>query len=265
MEKPVYLNPLEHDDLVTRLLAPFFPRYRVLRALDAYPASLRGPLRNLVMTLDRKFLFLRNLKCGCTSISQLMYYYSMGAFYPRHIHRARKGVHLARYDWREIEPVYKNHDAVVFTFSRDPEARAYSAFTNFFVDQNNLATHNHMEGMRAHGFSEDRPESENFDVFLDYVEHGLEIDPLRTSAHFRPQVINIAYGQVDYDFIGKLERIETDLPHVFEMGGRPGFPPPDVLSQRFNSSQAERAPLSEAQRRRVRDIFAADYEAFGYD
>ena len=133
MNPPVYLNSLEFTDLKTRVLAPFLPRYKVLKAMNDLPVALRGPMRDLVMTLDEKFLFLRNAKCGCTSIAQLMFYYSNEAFYPRSIHRAAKGIYLSRYHWPRIKPVLDGDKAFLFTFVREPEARAWSAFTNFFV------------------------------------------------------------------------------------------------------------------------------------
>ncbi|TCM86532.1 sulfotransferase family 2 domain-containing protein [Rhodovulum steppense] len=264
-EKRVYLNPLSAASPLTRALAPFFPRYRSLLALEAYPEHLRGPLRNLVMSTDRRILFLRNLKCACTSVAQLLYYYSEGRFYPRSIHRATRGVYLARYWWSEIEPVYQAHSAFLFTLTRSPQARAWSGFTNFFVDASNIARHNHMGPMRDHGYDPAHGESYNFDVFLDYIEHSLAIDPLQTSAHFRPQVFNIAFGEIPYDHIGKVETLADDLRVIFERAGAPGFPPKELIEQRFNRSEAPRTPLTPAQRRRVRTIFARDYEAFGYD
>ncbi|MBK1634538.1 sulfotransferase family 2 domain-containing protein [Rhodovulum adriaticum] len=263
-EKRVYLNPLSARTPLNRALAPFFPRYRSLLQLEAYPEHLRGPLRNIVMSTDSKILFLRNLKCACTSVSQLLYYYSEGAFYQRSIHRATRGVYLARYHWEKIEPVYTAHSGFLFTLTRDPEARAWSGFTNFFVDDKNIARHNHTRPMRDHGYDPARGDSYNFDVFLDYVAHTLEIDPLQTSAHFRPQVYNIAYGDIDYDYIGKVETLSADLRTIFARAGADGFPPEDLLEQRFNRSEAPRAPLTPAQQRRVREIFARDYEAFGY-
>ncbi|MCV2881016.1 sulfotransferase family protein [Actibacterium sp. XHP0104] len=266
MDLPLYLNDIDSDDLKTRLLAPFAPRYRVLRQLRAEPRDMRMPLRDLVMTPDRKFLFLRNAKAGCTSIAQILYYYATGEFFPRSIHRAQKGVLLSRYHWADIKPVLASGQPCLFTFVRDPEARAYSAFTNFFVDQKNIARHNHMPAMTALGFDPGKGDSRNFDIYLDYLEACLEADALRTSTHFRPQVMNICFGKLAYDFIGKLENIAEDLPRVFEMGGAPGFPPSEVMNARFNPSKAKRPPrLSPPQRARIRKIFEADYQAFGYD
>lgn len=264
MEKRVYLNTPERATPLTRALALVFPRYRSHLAIARYPENLHGPLRNMILTTDRKFLFVRNLKCACTSVAQVMYYYGQGRFYPRSIHRAQKGILAARYHWSEVEPVWKAGAAYTFSFTRHPENRAYSAFTNFFVDKSNIAKHNHWGPMKDHGYDKARGESYNFDVFLDYVAHTMEISPLRTSAHWRPQVLNIGYGRIDYDFIGKVENLNADIQTVFEQGGAPGFPPSEVLEARFNRSAAKKPPLTEAQRARIRTLFAADYEAFAY-
>jgi hypothetical protein len=264
MEKRVYLNTPERATPLARALALVFPRYRAHLAIARYPEALHGPLRNMILTTDRKCLFVRNLKCACTSVAQMMYFYGEGRFYPRSIHRAQKGILAARYHWHAVEPVWKAGTAFTFTFTRHPENRAYSAFTNFFVDKSNIATHNHWGPMQDHGYDEGRGVSYNFDVFLDYVAHTMEISPLRTDAHWRPQVLNIGYGRIDYDFIGKVENLNADIQTVFERGGAPGFPPREVLEARFNRSEAKKPPLTKAQRVRIRTLFAADFEAFAY-
>lgn len=260
----VFLAPETNLTARNRLLAPFFPRYKVLVQLEKYPLALRGPLRNFILSHDHKLLFMRNLKCACTSITQLLYYYAIGDFYPRTIHRARKGIYLSRYYWDEIEPVWQAHSAFQFTFTRHPEPRAYSAFTNFFVDHKNLARHKHMQPMKDHGYDPARDAAYNFEVFIDYAAHQMQIDPVRADAHWRRQVLNIAYDAVTYDFIGKVENLNADIQEVFARAGIEGFPPADVLEARFNRSAAGKPPLTDSQRRKIRDLYAPDYEAFGY-
>lgn len=262
---PLCMMHNEGLDLKTRLLAPFFPRYKSTLAARKMPDEMRTIMQNLVMTEDRRFLFLRNQKAGCTSIAQLMYAYTTGDFYSRTIHRARTGIHLARYDWDLIQSVYQAGTATLFTFVRDPESRVYSSFRNFLVDRSNLALRKHWQPLLANGYDPDGDHVRNFDVFLDYIERCLDLDPYLTDTHFRPQVLNIAFGKIDYDFIGRLENIGHDLPRVFALGGRPEFPPAEIMDHRFNASQVKPAPLTPEQRKRVRQIFAADYEAFSYD
>lgn len=261
---PPYLTPDEGDAPLTRLLAPVLPRYRQLRALQEMPLALRGPCRNLILSHDRRLLFLRNQKCACTQTVQLMVHRATGAFWRGNVHRANRGILPARYRWTEIRPVLEAGSAYLFTFVRDPERRAHSAFRNFFVDRANLARTKHLPAMRARGYDPDRGAERNFDVFLDYVEECLALDPLRTDTHFRRQVDNIAFGKLPHDRIGRVESYARDIVEIHEAAGIAGFPPPELLAMRFNPSAPAASPPTPAQRARIRRIWAADYEAFGY-
>ena len=265
MEKPVFLAPDAGKTPLTRLLAPFFPRYKVLLELQKEPAHLRGPLRNLILSHDRRFLFLRNQKCACTQTTQLLYAYgNNGQTYPGNVHRANQGLYAARYAWMDIKPVYEAHMAFFFTFVRHPQTRAHSAFRNFFLDQTNIARHKHMKPMVAHGFDPAKGAEYNFDVFLDYVAHTFELDRLNTDSHWRLQVDNIAWSDMRFDHVGRVETYEADLRHVFDAGGAPGFPPEALLGARHNKSGEAVVPVTPAQKQRIETLYAPDYAAFGY-
>ncbi len=123
----------------------------MLQELEKEPAHLRDTLRNLILTHDRRFLYLRNQKCACTQTTQILYAYGHnGQTYPGNVHRANDGLIPARYRWMDIKPVYEAHTSFVFTFVRDPEARILSAFRNFFLDETNNGRHKHMVPMQAH-------------------------------------------------------------------------------------------------------------------
>jgi len=264
-DAPITLDPVAYDTWLNRALAPFFPRYRVLLALAQEPAHRRGPLRNLVLSHDRRLMFLRNQKCACTQTTQLLYAYgNNGEFYPGNVHRADRGILSGRYRWPEIKPVFESHAAFLFTFVRHPESRAHSAFRNFFVDQKNIARGKHLGPMRAHGYDPAKGESYNFDVFLDYVSHSLAVDPVNTDSHWRLQVDNIALHDIAFDLIGRVETYAADIRTVFERAGITGFSPDAMLEQRFNRSGSARSEVTPAQRARIEALYARDYQAFGY-
>jgi hypothetical protein len=264
-DRPVFLAPMQHNALLTWALAPFFPRYKVLQDLEKEPAHLRGTLRNLIMTEDRRFLYLRNQKCACTQTTQILYAYGhKGETYPGNVHRANEGIVPARYRWRDIKPVFEGHMSFFFTFVRDPEVRLLSAFRNFFVDNTNLARRKHLGPMTAHGYDPAKPAGYNFDVFLDYIAHTFDVDRTNCDTHWRLQVDNIGWRDIRYDFIGRVERYEADIAHVFAAGGVTGFPPPALLQRRENRSSGARFAISPEQRARIHLIYAPDYEAFGY-
>ncbi len=265
MTRTVFLAPATGKTLVNRILAPFFPRYSVLIALETEPLALRDSYRNLIMTHDRKLLFLRNQKCACTQTTQLLYAYSNnGQTYKGNVHRANRGIFPARYHWPTIKPVLQAQSAYTFTFVRHPEKRAHSAFRNFFVDATNIARHKHMQPIISHGYDAARDTSYNFDVFLDYVAHTFEVDALRCDTHWRLQTLNIGWGRISFDHIGKVETYNADLRQVFDAVGKTDFPPAALLERRFNATEAKVMPVTPAQRRKIESLYAADYAAFEY-
>lgn len=263
--KTVFLSPDDHLSLTTRCLAPAFPRYRVLRALANEPHHLRTPYRNFILSHDKRLLFLRNQKCACTQATQLLYAYSNnGKLYKGNVHRANKGILPARYNWEVIKPVLENKSAYTFTFVRHPLDRAISAFRNFFLDNSNIARRKHMRHIESHGFSPYNSASRNFDVFLDYIEHTLKVDPIRCDTHWRLQVDNIAYFDISFDLIGRVETFNQDIRRVFDAVGSLSFLTPELLARRHNQSSHHDFSATKAQRMRVASIFARDYETFGY-
>lgn len=262
---PVFLAPVEGQGLLNRILAPFFPRYRVLQQLQSEPAHLRGSYRNLILSHDKRLLFLRNQKCACTQTTQFLYAYgNNGQTYKGNVHRADRGIYPARYRWSVIKPILVAQDAFLFTFVRDPVTRATSAFRNFFLDQDNIARHKHMGPMRAHGFDPAHDAHRNFDVFLEYVAHTLAVDRLRCDTHWRLQVDNIAFADLRFDLIGRMESYNADIARVFAAVGPPDFPPAALLAQRHNPSRPSDFAPTPAQRTKIAQIYAADYQAFGY-
>jgi Sulfotransferase family len=264
-ETPIFLAPIEGQGLLTSLLAPFFPRYRVLKQLQTEPAHLRGSYRNLILSHDKRLLFMRNQKCACTQTTQFLYAYgNQGKTYKGNVHRADRGIYPARYRWSVIKPVLAKQDAFLFTFVRDPVTRATSAFRNFFLDHDNIARHKHLGPMHAHGFDPLKAADYNFDVFLDYITHTFDVDALRCDTHWRLQIHNIAFADLRYDLIGRVESYNTDIARVFAAVERPDFPPATLLAQRHNPSRPTDFVPSAAQRARIVQTYAADYQAFGY-
>lgn len=261
----VFLAPEDHNTFRTRLLAPFFPRYRVLRALAHEPTHLRTIYRNFILSYDKKLLFLRNQKCACTQVTQLLFSYgNEGQVYSGNVHRANSGIYPARYNWELIKPIFEEQSAFTFTFVRHPVERAVSAFRNFFIDEKNIARHKHLPYMKGFGLSRENSHARNFDVFLDYVEATLQVDRLRCDTHWRLQVDNIGFKDLSFDLIGRVETFDTDVAKVFEAIGRVSFLKPEMLKRRHNKSHEGTFQPSRAQRHRIAGIYAADFEAFGY-
>lgn len=262
--RKVYLAPESEDSIKNRLLAPFFPRYRTFLELEREQADLRGPFRNLVMSECRRMLYVRNPKCACTSVMQLMFHLARGEYYSRSIHHASSGIILSRYYWKHIQPHVWDDQTVRFSLVRDPEARMYSAFKNFFIDQRNPARHKHMSPMRNFGFSEVKSNSYNYDVFLEYAASAFEICPLRVDAHWRLQTLNLGIGKIKFTHIGKVESFLSDVSHVFEVAGVEEFPIDLLHRNSFNRSKQSEIYITTTQRAKIHSLYREDYEAFNY-
>ncbi len=261
-EKPVFLEPMRHSTLGRRFLTPFYAEYQVLDALEKEPPSLRDALRELVLSHDYRFLYLRNQKCASTLTVQLLYAWGAGGeTYPGDIHRANSVIIPARYRWLDIKPIHEAHMSYLFTFVRNPEARLISAFRDLFLEATDIDGRLHYKAMKAHGYDPDRDAGYNFDVFLDYVAHSLELDRHATDRHWRMQVDNIGWREIDYDFIGRVENFAADIAQVFQAGGAGDFPPPGLIAP---SGTEPALDITPGQRARIRQLYAADYEAFGY-
>jgi len=151
-----------------------------------------------------------------------------------------------------------------FTMVRDPQARAVSTFRDFVIDQRNRKASVYKDAFRDFGLSEEAPLEQRFDAFLDFVAYCLGKNPEGTDPHFRRQVTNTAFGVMRYNKIGRLENYADDMAQVLSEAGA-SLPDGVSLAKRVNvSNQKVAFTPSAAQRRKIEQLYAADYEAFGY-
>lgn len=210
---------------------------------------------------DGRFVFVRNPKAGCTTVAHRAYVWLTGKALDGSIH----------WNWDALLHGYEHFAPVVaamtsgvpvFSFVRHPEQRACSAFTYLMEDRLNVAVDPHLPFIERLGYRPDGDRSRNFDVFLDYVTLSLATDAAWTDPHFRPQVLNLKVDLLRYSFIGRVERLEQDLRELEAMLGV-SVPAEVGGIGRRNRTETPYVP-SQAQRRRIREIYAMDYEAFGY-
>jgi hypothetical protein len=244
-------------------LAPFLKKYRDRLAYSKIPETRRIAYTDGLLTDDGKLFYVKNSKAGCTTIAQLLYNYSKGAFYDQNIHDERQNLRQYQHHWRSFEKALGG-SAHAFTFVRHPESRLISAFQNFFVNKINRSHDKHLPPLESRGFSESNSRDKNFGIFLDYVEESLETDKLYTDRHWRPQHINVAANDIRYSVIGKLENFEQDIERVFALIDRSDFPTKNRVDARYNSSKGEKVTLCAQDRSRIEKLYETDYEIFGY-
>ena len=109
-----------------------------------------------------------------------------------------------------------------------------------------------------------KSEEYNFDVFLDYVDRSLQLDRHKTDRHWREQWISIGREIFEYDLVCRLENLSDDLAVILENLRIPKASWDTIMDARVNRSSRGNTVGTPQQRRRIQQMYKADYEAFGY-
>ncbi len=263
----VPLIDLPKHRLRAAVLEPFVKRYRLEREILRLDPDLALAFRHAVTTPDGLFFYLRNSKTGCTTISQMLHGYAFGRPFDGDIHHSRDLPQGIRH-WRLHRRALDDGGAIKFSFVRHPVGRLRSAFFDFFVDCKNDARHRHWDNMVQLGFSPAGDITRNFDVFLDYVALNLERSERHCDQHWRPQWICLGSGKIAYDFIGRMENFDDDVARLFSRAGIMSLVEKTRRMLPYNrSSNSARGDLHVRpdQLRKIRALYATDFETFGYD
>lgn len=240
------------------------PRHRRKLHFSGLPPQQAAVAGHITVVTDPTVILVKNSKAGCTTLAQLMYRVRTGRFFEGFIHAEDKVLRQGLY-WagENVERVLAR-DGFVFTFVRHPEARLLSSYRDLVVEATNPSAGMHASALRSFGHDPGRGDGYNLDRFLDYVAASIEADPLRTDRHWRTQRVNVNFGEFRYDLIGRVETMQIDLDAVLDAMRVPGAERAEIVGQRFNTTAAAKAELSPEQRRRIAEIYAGDFEAFGY-
>jgi hypothetical protein len=258
-----------------RVLGRLVGYYRGKAAMADLPLPLGQALRRAVSSCDGRILYVKNPKAACSSLTQLVHRLDRGDFVPLHrLHGAsgiRQGVRYAEAHLHSLG----DPNCFRFTFVRDPVARTVSAFmmlfggkpSQVFDTRERLKQASAQEqGMWTLGYDPDGDVHRNFEVFIEYLEHCLAVAPAEVNIHWKPQTLSIARGYIDYAHIGRVETLKRDLRIIREMSGRDLLEGLDGVPH-FNGSSTARSKqftVSQAQRRKIRALYADDCAAFGY-
>jgi Sulfotransferase family len=150
-------------------------------------------------------------------------------------------------------------EAFRFSFVRDPIRRCESTYLDRIADTSRKhAWRGRVQ--EALGLPEDPGHVPTFDQFVAALEAQAPID---LDPHWRPQHLNLMHGLVELDYVGRLETFSEDLERVRELTGMPEVP----LKVR-NARTTVPDSLFDGRPdllRRVRDVYARDFEIYGYD
>lgn len=159
--------------------------------------------------------------------------------------------HLPLY-WYEKQFKERFDEYFKFGFVRDPLHRALSAYR--YLLQN--------PEPRDRAAYELVSRYSRFDTFIDGWLHS---DNICKQIHFAPQhhFLQNSMGQIAVDFIGRQEHLEADFAMLCEQLGVSAQL--DHLNRSPGSNYKTAALCSVASRKRIREVYARDYELFAYD
>lgn len=247
------------------LLYPVSRKSRRNLRINGTPPEKRIVYKLLVSAAGVPAILLKNPKCGCSTLTQAVYFAREGRFFDGDIHLENDVLRQYFKGFAINRDILSNRRIPSFTFTRHPETRAVSAFQNIFLDKKNAQSPVNLRAIASHGFREDLPVETKFDIFLDYVETSISRDALLTDSHWRRQVDNIGHAFCEHDFVGRIESFREDFARVAELLALDAKKRTAFSERYFNKSSEPGFRLTPAQKRRIREIYQPDFEAFSYD
>lgn len=109
-----------------------------------------------------------------------------------------------------IDEILNSDQYYRFTFVRDPYKRVFSAYIDKIVGN----TKNKTQILRYSG--EDTSDLTKEISFEQFVLALSEIDPTKMDRHWMPQNLITGAQYIDYAFIGKIEKFNSDIEKVFQ-------------------------------------------------
>jgi hypothetical protein len=242
------------------ILAPIIPRYQLKKSLRKLDPHLWSTVNNTILSNCSKYLFVKNSKAACSTVSHAFYQWQYRAAYDGNIHACRQLLQGSRHTPRVVSAL-TDSEVFKFSFVRNPTNRAVSAYNNFFVDFMNKHHLKHMPFMKKLGFSASNSDDRNFDIFLDYLANCSENDMDRIDPHFRPQFYNVRPDLISYDFLGRVESLDHDIKYIMEKLRERGVSLDLPAVARKNVSKGGYSP-TESQVRKLEVLFSKDYDLF---
>ena len=215
-------------------------------------------LADTIITKDYNVAFVKNSKCGCTTIAHMFYEYNFGNRCKGLVHNACMGI-KKNYKWKFIDDTIKSK--ISFTTVRNPEKRIISAFSDLFIE-NQAKAKDHLKAINSLSHSKQSNLSYKFDVFLDYVQASFDKSKLYTDRHFRLQKINIGYDIFKYSKIIKLENLKNELPLIDSIANIK-LVNYDLLYKGVNQTHSNFS-INRNQRIKIEKLYSDDYEVFDY-
>lgn len=255
-----------------------------MSSADAFLAALRAR-HHAPRSLDNQLLYIPALgamfmgisKNACSLLKSELY--RMGGGAERPPERSPHNRHTMGFIGPADAPAEQfvdwlfSREVPKFAFLRDPLARLRSCYRNRLhhlglEPYDNAASSRANQVMRRQAvlvaggrhrvsYAAAQVGPLSFEDFVHALDHQ---HPWEMDQHWAPQALLLRLGDIRYDFLGRVERLDEDLPRLARRLGAHGDYRFD--GRRLNASAGAVAGddgISEAARERVRAIYAEDY------
>jgi hypothetical protein len=223
----------------------------------------RPKIANRLLHLSRRhrLMYLAVPKAACSTILSVLQWHEVGGndqLVPPDPHDMESSPLVAPFtDMALFDTAMKSDEFLRFSFVRDPYARALSGYLEKCCGR---------EGARRIYLPKLGYRPDAFITFRRFLEIVREQRPSQMDVHWAPQTYLLSLGRVAYDFLGRVERLETDLASVL---ARRGMSLPDTRRNTRWHATGARGRLHQSygaqEIKLVREIYAEDFEALGYD
>lgn len=204
---------------------------------------------------DHGFIYLNNPRVGCSNVKSVLWQAITGE-------KPAQGAHVldgSPFNAKMADAAFAER-AFIFTFVRNPYHRVVSAYLNKVIARHNqgwkaFASHHGLAGTGLVSFDS-------------FVEALAAVPPELHDPQWRPQYLNTLYPFVKPNLIADLGAMDSQMPAILarlfpgKPAGEPGMRKHDLNTR---ARMIWRTQLADAgTRKRVQDIYGADFEAFGY-
>ena len=260
------LQQQKHGGLVSQMPGCRESLARTWKQCEAYwpPGRCTNATWQIFWSKHAQIAYVKTAKAGSVSIKDYMY---------KHLGPITKLI-----DTTAALPA----DVFTFTFVREPVERAFAAYAEVDAIHRVIATGG--DARVEHDFIRSQPLDERtrysrvdqsmaggetrFLAYLDDLVEG-RVPIEWASGHSRPVADHLRGSGSHLNFVGRIEDLKWDWPKWQGQAGVPAqsitpMPPEDHFAKNSEYLQAESVPHTDKVMRKVCEVYAADFDCYGY-
>lgn len=212
-----------------------------------------------------RVVYLEVPKTGCTVIKRVLQHSESGGTQPSpgvSVHqRDASPLGAPLRDGFDLDELFGEHSTwLTFAFVRNP----YSRLLSCYLDKIGPPPRRSYRDVKVHNLGLAPDDKISFREFLERVS---EQPKRKMDIHWSPQTRLTGWGKISLDFIGRFESFEADLRRLMTVSGVTA--PDELITRRAGHATDAHRRLDEYYSddrcaTLVREIYAGDFDAFGY-